>query len=179
MTEEEYNAEERRLVEVNAKSFPEFKHANNKSYAEARASWSISEKDLVWRESASAAINLVVNALCYLAYDGREVVLRYPADTPDNLVRLTQDASRKVADRAHSKLATAGFRKVHICGESLRPKGVAAHGGDTKAAHWRRGHWRNQAHGRGWQQRKLVWIMPVLVGHDEAPSAGHLYVVGQ
>lgn len=30
--------------------------------------------------------------------------------------------------------------------------------------HWRRGHFRNQAHGEGRAQRKIIWIQPVLVG---------------
>lgn len=30
--------------------------------------------------------------------------------------------------------------------------------------HWRRGHWRNHAHGQGRLLRKLLWIEPMLVG---------------
>ncbi|MBW4564917.1 MAG: hypothetical protein KME32_28095 [Mojavia pulchra JT2-VF2] len=33
----------------------------------------------------------------------------------------------------------------------------------TKSIHWRRGFLRNQPYGQGRQQRKLVWIEPVLV----------------
>jgi hypothetical protein len=35
--------------------------------------------------------------------------------------------------------------------------------GSTKSPHWRRGFLRNQPYGEGRQQRKLVWIEPVLV----------------
>jgi hypothetical protein len=35
--------------------------------------------------------------------------------------------------------------------------------GSAKSVHWRRGFLRNQAYGQGRQQRKLVWIEPVLV----------------
>jgi hypothetical protein len=35
--------------------------------------------------------------------------------------------------------------------------------GGTKSVHWRRGFLRNQPYGEGRQQRKLVWIEPVLV----------------
>ncbi|KOP23125.1 hypothetical protein AMR41_27870 [Hapalosiphon sp. MRB220] len=35
--------------------------------------------------------------------------------------------------------------------------------GGTKSPHWRRGFIRNQPYGEGRQQRKLVWIEPVLV----------------
>lgn len=177
MTEEEYDAAEQRLVDANIKEFPEFERAVNKTYAEAKAGWILPEKEILWRESATAAINLVVNALCYLAYDGREVDCRYPDNAPANLVRQALGANRKDAQRASSKLAAVGFRKVHICGESLKPRGQATHTGSAKSTHWRRGHWRHQAYGTGWQQRKLVWIMPVLVGRDEQPVAGHLYEV--
>lgn len=30
--------------------------------------------------------------------------------------------------------------------------------------HWRRGHWRQQPHGRGRAERKLLWIDPILIG---------------
>lgn len=179
MTEDEYLNEQQRLVEANAEKFPEFKDANNRSYDEAKAAWCIPEKDVIWRESASAAINLIVNALCYLAYENREVVLRYPDDTPDNLVRQTLAANRKIAARAESKLSAAGFRRVHICGESLRPVGERGElpSGAIRPTHWRRGHWRHQAHGIAWQQRKLIWILPVLVGTAEPRIPGHIYEV--
>lgn len=35
--------------------------------------------------------------------------------------------------------------------------------GGTKSPHWRRGFLRNQPYGEGRQQRKLIWIEPVLV----------------
>jgi hypothetical protein len=177
MSEDEYIAEQERLIEVNAENFPEFKHANNMTYAEAKAGWILPEEDVIWRESAAAAVNLIVNALCYLAYENREVDYRYPDDTPGKLVKQTHEASRKAAARAESKLAAAGFRKVHICGESLRPAQEGLSTGATRSAHWRRGHWRHQAYGTGWQQRKLVWIMPVLVGTAEARVPGHIYEV--
>ncbi|AOX04734.1 hypothetical protein BJP34_35740 (plasmid) [Moorena producens PAL-8-15-08-1] len=36
--------------------------------------------------------------------------------------------------------------------------------GTSKAAHFRRGHYRNQPYGEGRSQRKLIWIEPVWVG---------------
>jgi hypothetical protein len=33
----------------------------------------------------------------------------------------------------------------------------------SPATHWRRGHWRQQACGQGYEQRKLVWIRPAIV----------------
>lgn len=36
--------------------------------------------------------------------------------------------------------------------------------GGTKRLHWRRGHMRQQHHGEGWRDTKLIWIEPMLVG---------------
>lgn len=38
-------------------------------------------------------------------------------------------------------------------------------------AHWRRGHWRNQAHRPQLSLRKLIWIRPTLVAADHAGAA--------
>lgn len=44
--------------------------------------------------------------------------------------------------------------------------------------HWRRGHWRRQAHGAGNLERRLIWIRPVLVRRDRGEDVeGHVYVV--
>ncbi|MCP6761894.1 MAG: hypothetical protein NHB32_24805 [Fischerella sp. CENA71] len=42
-------------------------------------------------------------------------------------------------------------------------EGSSGKQGGTKSLHWRRGFLRNQPYGEGRQQRKLVWIEPVLV----------------
>ena len=44
------------------------------------------------------------------------------------------------------------------------------HGGGHHASpetHWRRGHWRRQAHGKGRLDRRLTWIKPMLVNAPE------------
>lgn len=42
--------------------------------------------------------------------------------------------------------------------------------------HWRRGHWRNQAYGKGYKERKQLWIEPIAIGlqtdEDAAEGAG-------
>lgn len=45
------------------------------------------------------------------------------------------------------------------------------HGGGHHASpemHWRRGHWRRQAHGKGRLDRRLLWIKPMLINAPEA-----------
>ncbi len=39
--------------------------------------------------------------------------------------------------------------------------------GTGKRFHWRRGHWRNQAHGEGRALRKFIWLEPMAIGAPE------------
>ena len=43
--------------------------------------------------------------------------------------------------------------------------GATGAGGEVRP-HWRRGHFRMQAHGPGFSQRKLIFVMPMLVRAD-------------
>jgi len=86
--------------------------------------------------------------------------------------------------RAKSKLAALGYVPVHVCGKRIEEQrnriGIATLDHGHVASHWRRGHWRNQAHGPARSLRKLIWVMPVLVGanhRDDEPVTGHLYLV--
>lgn len=46
-----------------------------------------------------------------------------------------------------------------------RPEGYeAGQTGTHKRLHWRRGHFRHQAHGKGLTERKIIWLEPVMVG---------------
>ncbi len=49
---------------------------------------------------------------------------------------------------------------------SLEYSGAGA--GHQKSAHWRRGHFRNQRHGEGFSNVKIVWIQPMLIGVGQA-----------
>lgn len=88
----------------------------------------------------------------------------------------------KEKQRARSKLAALGYVPIHLCGQRIVDDRESAKLGisDTHvSAHWRRGHWRNQVHGPGRLLRKLIWVMPSLIGaaKDGARDTGHLYLV--
>lgn len=51
--------------------------------------------------------------------------------------------------------------------ESLPSTASENEAGSGVAPHWRRGHSRMQAHGTGHQQRKLIFIAPVLIHADQ------------
>ncbi|MBF5007806.1 hypothetical protein [Diaphorobacter caeni] len=130
-----------------------------------------------------AAIQLVVNALCYVAAYPDDIDTAWPAGTPDALLKKAVSGVGKEQARARSKLSALGYVPVHICGKRIAEQrdrlNLAGTTVGGMAAHWRRGHWRNQVHGQGRSLRKLIWMMPMLVGAKEKDDAefGHLYLV--
>lgn len=148
-----------------------------KTYEENVAEW---KPDAKYRDPAvHPALNLVFNAICYLAYEKREVVERYPEFAPERLVRQAINGNTaKERIRGRSKLESIGFRKVFFCGDTIekRISQLRQESGGEISPHWRRGHWRNQAHGVGLALRKMIWIEPVLVKEGFGETGGHLYI---
>lgn len=130
-----------------------------------------------------AAIQLIVNALCYVAAYPDDIDSVWPAGAPESLVKKVVEGVGKEQARARSKLAALGYVPVHICGKRIAEQrallGIGGNASASVATHWRRGHWRNQVHGPGRSLRKLIWLMPVLVGSKDGaePDSGHLYLV--
>lgn len=130
-----------------------------------------------------AALQMVVNALCYISAYPDDINTVWPAGTPDSLIQKVLHGKGKEQQRAKSKLTALGYVPVHLCGKRIAEQralhGVPMHTHGHVAAHWRRGHWRNQVHGPGRTMRKLIWVMPVVVGAKQAdePELGHIYLV--
>jgi hypothetical protein len=127
-----------------------------------------------------AALQLVVNALCYVTAYPDDIATVWPKATPVELVRLFLEGKGKERQRAKSKLAALGYVPVHICGSHVaQVKALHVRVANQPGLHWRRGHWRNQAHGPARALRKLIWVMPMMVGltPGEEPESGHLYLV--
>ncbi|WP_336844139.1 hypothetical protein [Providencia rettgeri] len=130
-----------------------------------------------------AALKLVINALCYVTAYSDDIEHVWPEGTPYSLKQKAQSGKNKEQKRAQSKLAALGYVPVHICGkrisEQRSTQSIHAQEPGHITPHWRRGHWRNQVHGPARSQRKLIWVMPVIVGaksHKE-PETGHIYQV--
>lgn len=129
-----------------------------------------------------AALQLVVNALCYVAAYPDDIDTVWPSGTPESLKQKVLTGKDKEKMRAKSKLTSLGYVPVHICGkrivEQRNALDIHSPGHTQIATHWRRGHWRNQVHGPSRSLRKLIWLMPVIVGSKpDTPQAGHLYLV--
>lgn len=142
----------------------------------------VKDREISRRGAIDASMRLVINALAYLnAYpDDREE--RYPKHTPaSRLAALNESKTQKAAKRNRSKLEALGYHPVIFCGAKWQePPVVVDAGGERKVrTHWRRGHWRNQAHGPGRTLRKLIWVMPMRVGtaDDGLADLGTLYLV--
>lgn len=139
------------------------------------------EKALQQHPFYRAALRLVVNGLCYLTAYPDDISLAWPSGTPKGLMEKAASQDSKVSSKAKSKLATMGYTPIHICGkrvaEQRETAGIPSE--NHVAAHWRRGHWRNQAYGAGFSLRKLIWVMPALIGstNDHGELPGHLYLI--
>lgn len=130
-----------------------------------------------------AALQLVVNALCYVAAYPDDMDAVWPIGTPAPLRDKAVHGQGKEVIKAKSKLSALGYVPVHICGKALSDQLAAQQQSglmpDGPSTHWRRGHWRNQAFGPARTLRKLIWVMPVMVGakNSQEPEFGHLYLV--
>ena len=123
------------------------------------------------------ALKLVVNCLCYLSSPSREIAARYP---DSDITRAIAKAGTPLEHaRAEKRAVREGYTLIHFCGDSLERDAETVLTGRELSAHWRRGHWRNQAIGAGRSGHKLIWIRPTLVRKDKADLGipGHLYDV--
>jgi hypothetical protein len=126
------------------------------------------------------ALKLVIHALCYLTAYPEDTEPSYEHTAPPELVTGSSSSDSKTAERARSKLANLGYIPVHLAGRSFpeHQVGPVGRAGRHVRAHWRRGHWRRQPYGEGRAFRRLVWVMPSVVGskgEDDVP--GHIYLV--
>lgn len=101
--------------------------------------------------------------------------------------RMREATRKKKAAKAQKakERAARSFNVVRVIGPAS-DAGIAKGKGSASRhvrPHWRRGHFRMQAYGPGLQERKVIWIEPVLVnrselaGEDSVPDAGVEYRV--
>jgi len=100
-------------------------------------------------------------------------VLSYLTAFPDDAVDTVYPQQFRSGSGFSSPKATA--YPVRAIGGKFRTKreGKPEHVGThaSPITHWRRGHWRNHAIGKGRSQRKLIWLQPTLVAGRKQPPA--------
>lgn len=153
-------------------------HASREvSYEEAKTNWGPREEDVLWKEHDVEATNLIINALAFLTSRPDDIEYEWREDLPEKLTRkAVDDSDPKQAERAFSKLNAMGYRRVYTCGRRI---GARVDDGShaSPEAHWRRGHWRQQVHGHGRSDRKLIWIEPTLVNPSGSEHLGRIHMV--
>lgn len=110
-----------------------------------------------------AAVSYVVRVFLYMALKQARVMQHAEYD----------EALRRAAglgERKRAKLLqrmSSIYNGILVGPESLPSTASENEAGSGVAPHWRRGHFRMQAHGTGHQQRKLIFIAPVLIHADQ------------
>lgn len=126
--------------------------------------------DLQERSHEFEALKLIIKALLYLNLPEARKSLRPELTQARDSVQGKKNPSKRAkAEKALSRLRD--YILVSAPETAGRPSDLSA---DTRGikAHWRRGHYRMQAHGPQYSLRKVVLIAPVLVGSlEEANSA--------
>ncbi|PHJ59053.1 hypothetical protein VF14_13490 [Nostoc linckia z18] len=82
-------------------------------------------------------------------------------DTTSEVIRINKGFGKAQAQDFYQPLWLGLGYRFKREGTQSSEGSSGTHG--TKSVHWRRGFLRNQPYGEGRQQRKLVWIEPVLV----------------
>lgn len=124
-------------------------------------------------------IALVVNCLLFLGAAPEDVSERWDDRAPADLVHQAEHGekpgTRKTAERT---LSNRDYLKVRLAGHQFAESVAGSWQDDTGRSvvtHFRRGHFRNQAHGPEHSLRKLVFIPPVVVNPGQGDAPGRIY----
>lgn len=126
-------------------------------------------------------LDLIAKALLYINLpSARSEFVNAGTEARKALVRAVSGAHRrKAARQAARSYDTILIRAPEALSSMAAPGGVDE-SGRTIATHWRRGHFRSQAHGPKLANRKTIWVPPVLVNAEQisAPVTQKRYSAG-
>ena len=132
-------------------------------------------------ELLTNTINLVINCMLYLSQptEKKDIEKNYPKGLPHNFDRkLNYAKTAKEIKKVSNKIDELGFTKINYVGQSFKHKYDTEITNINVRPHWRRGHWRNQKHGKKSSLSKVVWIMPTIVNNGKGEiEKGHIYNV--
>lgn len=132
------------------------------------------------REIIKPSLEILFNCIFYLSQYPENVQIKYSDHKAKvlykNLERATEaDKKEKIKKEIYaneySRIRFVRDNKIINMFKSIPT-------GKEVRTHWRRGHWRNQAHGEKHLEHKRKWIHPVLVNKDKGiAETGHIYEV--
>ncbi len=151
-------------------------------YGEDRAT-----KDEEFYTDGLHLFRIVLNAVLYLGSSDPDIVQKFSAKHE------AKERAKKIKSRAKAKLARKEANREsaldYACvGENIAPivispspgSGPLENSGRGRSFFARfivRGHWRNQAHGKGRTQRKIIWIKPHFKEPEITEVVNRPYVV--
>lgn len=129
-------------------------------------------------------VKLIINCLLYLSLpkENQDISERYPDNLPHNFNRKMNFAKgKKEIEKIHKRIKETGFSSIKYIGDNYRKNhSTNSEIGVLISSHWRRGHWRHQAFGKEFKQKKLVWIHPTIVNSQNGnPEKGHVYKINE
>jgi hypothetical protein len=113
--------------------------------------------------SMHVAVSYVVRVFLYMALKQARVMQHREYD--DALCRAAGLGERKRVKLLRRSAAL--YNRILVGPESLPPSASSGVAGSGVAPHWRRGHFRMQPWGTGNQQRKLIFVAPVLIHAEQ------------
>lgn len=120
------------------------------------------------RDAIRAAVYHVAKVMLYLnSQDARTATNKERSDLVKQIASLKGGgkigkAKRKLT-KAYDRIIVGAPNQSVVGRDSLSSQPSPA---GHRSAHWRRGHFRNQAHGPNWSNHRIVYIEPLLVHND-------------
>lgn len=127
---------------------------------------------------------LIVNAIFYIESLSELPRQQAGQGTPASLSRQWEQSQGNRRQKVQSRMSAEGYTVVRLLGSEFSPKPAMGNlieaDGDTHVkTHWRRGFWREQAHGPKMSLRSRKWIRPTMVNANLNPDgdlSGHIYI---
>ena len=98
-------------------------------------------------------------------YMGLKNARRVERNDRDDALKRAKGLGERKRDRLLKRTASL-YNAILVGPETLPAQATSCGGGSAVAPHWRRGHFRMQPCGPGWQERKLIFVAPVLINAE-------------
>ena len=150
-----------RLQDVLLKSV---QHANQEALAKG-----LRQTPVEWTDECFRCLLLLIKALLYISLpETRRQLHPERTEALKELQRIKSSAKRAKAERRLGKLSDFVLVKAALAHEKAFSETATREGGVKP--HWRRAHYRMQAHGPHMSLRKLIFVTEMLVGVGDHPD---------